>query len=82
MNTTLISLVGDLGLNKIDFIRHVQQLWINDGNKHNIEHDHDRIYYLSSILRIRVLGVLDEALMAALSTTTMEKPWYEIHNIR
>jgi len=68
----LIPLVGNLGLNnKTDFIKHVQQLWINSGSKQNIEHDYERIYDmfgLSRILRIRYKEYLDKALMAALST--------------
>jgi len=61
--------VGNLGLNKTDFIKHVQQLWINIGSKQNIEHDYDRIYDmfdLSRILRIRYKEYLDKAFMAAL----------------
>jgi len=60
MKTALIPLVGNLGLNKNRFIKHVQRLWINSGSKQNVEHDYDRIYDmfdLSRILRIRVLEI-------------------------
>jgi len=56
----LATYVRNLGLIKIDFIEHVQQLRINSGSKQNIEHEYERIYDmfdLSKILRIMVLGI-------------------------
>jgi len=53
-------LVRNLGLNKNNFIKHVQSLLINSGSKQKIKHGYDRIYDmfdLSIILRSRVLEI-------------------------
>jgi len=45
-------LLENLGLNKTDFIKHVQQLRINSRSKQNIEHDYERIYDIFDLSKI------------------------------
>jgi len=49
-------MLGNLGFNKTNFIKHVQQLRINSGSKQNIKHDYERIYDMFDLSKILELG--------------------------
>jgi len=68
MKTVLTPLVGNLCFNKTTyFIKQVQQLRINSGNKQNIEHDYEWIYDMFDLSKILEYKYVDKACMIAIS---------------